>query len=104
MDAARYGNDLKKLKGIIDELYKSSPSKPSLLAPGGFFSEDWFTRLLQVTGPGVLNALTHHIYNLGAGNLCSMYFFHAALRFDYVKISLLSHKLSELLFYKEKYV
>ncbi|XP_057519906.1 heparanase-like protein 1 [Amaranthus tricolor] len=68
VDAARYGNDLKKLKGIIDELYKSSPSKPSLLAPGGFFSEDWFTRLLQVTGPGVLNALTHHIYNLGAGN------------------------------------
>ncbi|KMT10738.1 hypothetical protein BVRB_5g113960 [Beta vulgaris subsp. vulgaris] len=68
VDAAQYGKDLIKLKRIIDELYTKSPSKPSLLAPGGFFSEKWFSQLLRVTGPGVLNGLTHHIYNLGPGN------------------------------------
>lgn len=67
VDAAQYGKDLIKLKRIIDELYTKSPSKPSLLAPGGFFSEKWFSQLLRVTGPGVLNGLTHHIYNLGPG-------------------------------------
>ncbi|KNA19695.1 hypothetical protein SOVF_059260 [Spinacia oleracea] len=68
VDATRYGKDLIKLNGIIDELYKKSPSKPSLLAPGGFFSEEWFSQLLKATGPGVIDALTHHIYNLGPGN------------------------------------
>uniref|UniRef100_A0A803L9F2 Heparanase-like protein 2 n=1 Tax=Chenopodium quinoa TaxID=63459 RepID=A0A803L9F2_CHEQI len=68
VEATRYGKDLIKLNGIINDLYKKSPSKPLLLAPGGFFSEKWFAELLKVTGPGVLNGLTHHIYNLGAGN------------------------------------
>lgn len=63
-----YGKDLIKLKGIINNLYKSSHSKPSLLAPGGFFEKDWYARLLQVSGPGVINSMTHHIYNLGAGD------------------------------------
>ncbi|XP_021761555.1 heparanase-like protein 1 [Chenopodium quinoa] len=68
VEATQYGKDLIKLNGIINDLYKKSPSKPLLLAPGGFFSEKWFTELLKVTGPGVLNGLTQHIYNLGAGN------------------------------------
>lgn len=68
VDAKQYGEDLIKLNKIINELYEKSSSKPSLLAPGGFFDKDWFAQLLQVTGPGVVDALTHHIYDLGPGN------------------------------------
>ena len=67
VDAAQYGKDLINLRGIIDELYKNSSSKALLLAPGGFFDEEWFTQLIQASGPGVINVLTHHIYNLGSG-------------------------------------
>lgn len=69
VDAARYARDLIRLNGILNELYKKSPTKPSLVAPGGFFNKDWFSRLLEITGPGVLDGLTHHIYNLGPGRL-----------------------------------
>ncbi|KAF5734673.1 putative Heparanase-2 [Tripterygium wilfordii] len=65
--AEQYGKDLINLKNIIDDLYKNSHSKPSLLAPGGFFEQEWYEKLLQVSGPGIVNSLTHHIYNLGAG-------------------------------------
>ncbi|KAL9253475.1 Heparanase-like protein [Drosera capensis] len=68
VNVLQYGKDLIKLKGIINRLYGSSRSKPSILAPGGFYDQQWYTKLLQVTGPGVVNAMTHHIYNLGAGN------------------------------------
>ncbi|GAB2209460.1 hypothetical protein Droror1_Dr00026676 [Drosera rotundifolia] len=68
VDVLQYGKDLIKLKGIINQLYGSFRSKPSILAPGGFYDQQWYTKLLQVTGPGVVNAMTHHIYNLGAGN------------------------------------
>ncbi|KAJ8452292.1 hypothetical protein Cgig2_006097 [Carnegiea gigantea] len=52
VDAAQYGKDLINLRGIIDELYKNSSSKALLLAPGGFFDEEWFTQLIQASGPG----------------------------------------------------
>lgn len=68
VNAKQYGEDLMKLKRIINELYEKSSSKPSVLAPGGFFEKDWFAQLLQVTGPGVVNGVTHHIYDLGAGD------------------------------------
>nr|KYP55466.1 Heparanase-like protein 1 [Cajanus cajan] len=66
--AAQYGKDLIKLKEILLSLYKNSKLKPSLLAPGGFYNKEWFDKLLKVTGPGIVNVLTHHVYNLGAGN------------------------------------
>uniref|UniRef100_A0A6P3ZR13 heparanase-like protein 1 isoform X1 n=1 Tax=Ziziphus jujuba TaxID=326968 RepID=A0A6P3ZR13_ZIZJJ len=68
VSADQYGKDLINLKKIIDELYKNSNLKPSLVAPGGFYEHNWFSKLLDVTGSNVVNTITHHIYNLGAGN------------------------------------
>ncbi|KAH0468858.1 hypothetical protein IEQ34_002090 [Dendrobium chrysotoxum] len=67
--AQQYGEDLIVLKAIIDDLYNKSHSKPLIVAPGGFFdNQQWFVQLLEVSGAGVLNAMSHHVYNLGAGN------------------------------------
>ncbi|GJN35288.1 hypothetical protein PR202_gb24041 [Eleusine coracana subsp. coracana] len=63
----QYGKDIVELQSIINQLYGNS-TRPLVVAPGGFYDQKWFTRLLEVTGPNVLNAMTHHIYNLGAGN------------------------------------
>ncbi|KAI4326599.1 hypothetical protein MLD38_031895 [Melastoma candidum] len=65
--AEQYAKDLIVLKSIIDELYKDSREKPLIVTPGGFFDREWFTKVLEVTGSGVIDVLTHHIYNLGAG-------------------------------------
>ncbi|XP_027331645.1 heparanase-like protein 1 [Abrus precatorius] len=68
VDASQYGKDLIKLKQILRSLYKKSKFKPALIAPGGFYNKQWFDKLLQVSGPGIINALTHHVYNLGPGS------------------------------------
>lgn len=65
--AGQYARDLIKLRAIIDESYKNFNPKPLLVAPGGFYNKEWYNKLLQVTGPQVVNAVTHHVYNLGAG-------------------------------------
>ncbi|CAN0870887.1 Heparanase-like protein 1 [Linum grandiflorum] len=62
-----YAKDVIKLREIVDKLYKNSKTKPSVIAPGGFFEKDWYAKLLKITGPGTINVVTHHIYNLGAG-------------------------------------
>ncbi|XLR02455.1 hypothetical protein HN51_057281 [Arachis hypogaea] len=64
---AQYGKDLIKLKQIIDVLYENSKFKPSLVAPGGFYEKQWYDKLLQVSGSGIINVVTHHLYNLGPG-------------------------------------
>ncbi|XP_020590057.1 heparanase-like protein 2 isoform X2 [Phalaenopsis equestris] len=67
--ARQYAKDLIVLKAIIDELYDKYRSKPLIVAPGGFFdNQQWYADLLEVSGAGVLNAMSHHVYNLGAGN------------------------------------
>ncbi|XP_010258147.1 PREDICTED: heparanase-like protein 1 isoform X2 [Nelumbo nucifera] len=67
VNAEQYGKDLINLKAIINKLYKKSDSRPLLLAPGGFYNQDWYAKLLQVSGTDVVNVITHHIYNLGPG-------------------------------------
>eukprot|EP00262_Sarcandra_glabra_P012039 TRINITY_DN3004_c0_g1_i2.p1 TRINITY_DN3004_c0_g1~~TRINITY_DN3004_c0_g1_i2.p1 ORF type:complete len:476 (-),score=68.25 TRINITY_DN3004_c0_g1_i2:239-1666(-) len=68
VDAKQYGKNLISLKAILVELYKNSHFQPLLLAPGGFYDQQWFAELLQVSGLGILDVTTHHIYNLGAGD------------------------------------
>ncbi|KAG2604562.1 heparanase-like protein 3 [Panicum virgatum] len=65
--ADQYAADVIALKTIVDDIHRSTPSKPLVLAPGGFFDPDWFTELIVKTKPNLLNVMTHHIYNLGPG-------------------------------------
>ncbi|GMI94489.1 glucuronidase 1 [Hibiscus trionum] len=37
-------------------------------SPGGFYEEKWFNTFLEVSGQGIVDGLTHHIYNLGPGD------------------------------------
>lgn len=67
VEAEQYGKDVINLKKIMNHLYKNTQSKPSLVAPGGFFDKEWFAKLLQVSGPNVVDVMSHHLYNLGAG-------------------------------------
>ncbi|CAL5051379.1 unnamed protein product [Urochloa decumbens] len=65
--ADQYAADVISLKTIVDDIYRANPSKPLVLAPGGFFDQDWFTELIDKTKPNLLNVITHHIYSLGPG-------------------------------------
>lgn len=65
--ADQYAADTISLKLIADKLYQGFPTKPLILAPGGFFDANWFSELINKTKPNLLNVITHHIYNLGPG-------------------------------------
>ncbi|KAK1314095.1 Heparanase-like protein 1 [Acorus calamus] len=66
--AKQYGEDVIALKAMLDDLYVNyTNKKPSVVAPGGFFDQQWYGELLRVSGPSVVGAISHHIYNLGAG-------------------------------------
>uniref|UniRef100_A0A0D9WMI2 Beta-glucuronidase C-terminal domain-containing protein n=1 Tax=Leersia perrieri TaxID=77586 RepID=A0A0D9WMI2_9ORYZ len=65
--ADQYAADVIALKSIVDNVYQGKPSKPLVLAPGGFFDAGWFTELIVKTRPNLMNVVTHHIYNLGPG-------------------------------------
>ncbi|CAK9148006.1 unnamed protein product [Ilex paraguariensis] len=66
--AELYAKDLISLRTILDELYRNFRPEPLLIAPGGFYEKEWYAKLLKVSGSLVVNAMTHHIYNLGSGN------------------------------------
>ncbi|XP_052160514.1 heparanase-like protein 3 isoform X2 [Oryza glaberrima] len=65
--ADQYAADVIALKSLVDTIYQGNPSKPLVLAPGGFFDAGWFTEVIVKTRPNLLNVVTHHIYNLGPG-------------------------------------
>ncbi|CAH1422440.1 unnamed protein product [Lactuca virosa] len=67
VDAEQYASDVIELRGIIDNSYTKFQPKPLLVAPGGFFDKQWFSKLLQVSGSEIVNVMTHHMYNLGPG-------------------------------------
>ena len=79
--AEQYGKDMVELQKIVNQLYANS-RKPLVLAPGGFYDKQWFAQLLDVSGPNILQGMTHHIYNLGAGECFSV--FNTAHCFMYV--------------------
>ncbi|KAM5567340.1 heparanase-like protein 2 [Rosa sericea] len=66
IEAEQYAKDMKKLKQLVTELFPDG-KQPKVLGPGGFYEKKWFNDFLQATGPGVLDGVTHHTYDLGAG-------------------------------------
>ncbi|XP_073147180.1 heparanase-like protein 2 [Henckelia pumila] len=67
VEADQYGKDVIELKRIVQDVYPDPSTRPKVLGPGGFYDEQWFKTFLQTTGPNVVDGLTHHTYNLGAG-------------------------------------
>ncbi|KAK1434677.1 hypothetical protein QVD17_00426 [Tagetes erecta] len=64
--AAQYAIDTTALKNIVEEIYDGIEPKPLIISPGGFFDAKWIKEFINKT-TDILDVVTHHIYNLGAG-------------------------------------
>ncbi|KAI9124912.1 hypothetical protein K1719_004239 [Acacia pycnantha] len=67
VESVQYAKDMTKLRELVNALYPDPTTRPQVLGPAGFYDKEWFNTFLQHTKPGVLDGVTHHIYNLGAG-------------------------------------
>ncbi|XP_054823516.1 heparanase-like protein 1 [Prosopis cineraria] len=67
IESIPYAKDMTKLRKLVNAMYPNPKTRPQVLGPAGFYDKEWFNTFLQHTGPGVLDGVTHHIYNLGAG-------------------------------------
>lgn len=73
--AEQYASDTTALFNMLHEIYKNVEPKPLTIAPGGFFDANWFQKFIAKSGKS-LDVVTHHIYNLGPGNLLFLAKFH----------------------------
>ncbi|KAL0403851.1 UNVERIFIED_CONTAM: Heparanase-like protein 3, partial [Sesamum radiatum] len=64
--ADTYASDTIVLYNLIRGIYKGDNAKPQIIGPGGFFDSGWFKQYIEKTA-GSLDAVSHHIYNLGSG-------------------------------------
>ncbi|KAJ7556885.1 hypothetical protein O6H91_05G103100 [Diphasiastrum complanatum] len=66
-----YAQDVQELRSILDEVYcdHHDLQKPLLIAPDAKFNATWFQEFIQLSGSGVVDRLSHHIYNLGKGDM-----------------------------------
>ncbi|XP_048318964.2 heparanase-like protein 1 [Ziziphus jujuba] len=67
IDSDQYAKDMIQLKKLVTELYPDPTTRPKIIGPGGFYDKAWYDNFLQKSGPNVVDGLSHHIYNLGAG-------------------------------------
>ncbi|KAG6582186.1 Heparanase-like protein 1, partial [Cucurbita argyrosperma subsp. sororia] len=59
-----FGNELGGYNSIGASITAAQYAK----APGAFFDASWYEDFVNETGPNVIDVLTHHVYNMGAGN------------------------------------
>nr|XP_018678827.1 PREDICTED: heparanase-like protein 2 [Musa acuminata subsp. malaccensis] len=67
VDGNQYGLDLIAFKAMLIDEYAKFGGPPKVAAPGGFYVEDWYKNMLSTSGYGVVDIVTHHVYNLGSG-------------------------------------
>ncbi|RZS01046.1 hypothetical protein BHM03_00030842 [Ensete ventricosum] len=67
VDGKQYGLDLIAFKAMLIDEYAELGGPPKVAAPGGFYVEDWYKNMLSTSGYGVVDVITHHVYNLGSG-------------------------------------